>query len=329
MQEFNAESIFKIDGSQSFNECAIELFHFQTKNNQVYAEYLDRINKLNLKPTLFEEIPFLPIEFFKSKMILCGNEFETIFTSSGTEGMQSKHFVFDDKLYEEAYLKGFESFYGNPSKFTYLCLLPSYLERDGSSLITMAQGLINLSNDDRSGFFLYEHEELAKKLQQLAKENKPTILLGVSYALLDFANQYQMGFSNLIVMETGGMKGRREEITRQELHSKLQKAFNTKQVHSEYGMTELLSQAYAVENGLFQTPPWMKVLRRDSSDPLSVYSEPGSGALNIIDLANVYSCSFIATDDLGELHKHGKFTVLGRMDNSDIRGCNLLLSENM
>jgi len=249
-----------------------------------------------------------------------------VFSSSGTTGMvTSKHLVTDVSLYERSFMQGFKAFYGNIQDYTVLALLPSYLERDGSSLIYMVDHLIRESGDPQSGYFLYDHDALYAALQRQKLTNRKTLLIGVTYALLDFVEKYQIKFPGLIIMETGGMKGKRPEMLREELHNQLKEGFGVAAIHSEYGMTELLSQAYSKAEGIFACPPWMKILIRDTNDPLTILPQGRTGGLNIIDLANLNSCSFIATQDLGKTLGDGTFEVLGRFDNSDIRGCNLLV----
>jgi hypothetical protein len=269
--------------------------------------------------------PFLPISFFKTHQVVCKNfEPEAVFESSGTSlTVQSRHFVKHLSVYREAFMNAFEHFYGKPQEWCILALLPSYLERSGSSLVLMVKELIEAGGHPKSGFYLHNTDELFRQLQCLENKHQKTLLLGVTYALLDFAELYSLQCNSTVIMETGGMKGRREELTRDEIHTHLKKSFGTSVIHSEYGMTELLSQAYSKGNGIFQTPPWVKVLVRDEDDPLNIH-ETGRGAINIMDLANLYSCSFIATDDVGEVYEDGSFKILGRMDNSDIRGCSLL-----
>lgn len=321
----NIDKIFSISSGIEFEEMAIEIFKFQYQFNPVYAQYCDYL-KTDVDSVLkVSDIPFLPISFFKTHSVVCGNEHkaEKEFSSSGTTGMiTSSHFVQDISVYETSFIKGFEQFYGDIEDYIVLGLLPSYLERDGSSLIYMVDKLIELSKNSNSGFFLDDYEALLKIIAD-NKSNKKIILLGVSYALLDLVETYNPDLSSCIVMETGGMKGKRKEIPKVELHDILKKGLNVNEIHSEYGMTELLSQAYAVKNGEFKLPTWMNVLTREYNDPFS-YTNKKSGGLNIIDLANVYSCSFIATQDLGKLHSD-YFEILGRFDNSDIRGCNLLV----
>lgn len=315
---FNVNSI-------SFNEVVKESFQFQYNNNPVYRSFCEALHAERNIPSAIEAIPFLPISFFKTHRIE-STEFtpETLFESSGTsQTIQSKHYVKSLALYNEAFTRGFVRQYGLPENYCFLGLLPSYLERGHSSLVYMVQKLIEKSNHPMNGFYLNNFQELFDRLQLLEKEGQPTILIGVTFGLLDFAEQYQLPLKNTIIMETGGMKGRREEMTREQVHLQLKKSFSVETIHSEYGMTELLSQAYSKGSGIFHCPPWMKVLVRDEDDPLHI-STTGKGAINIIDLANVYSVSFIATDDVGEVFEDGSFRVLGRMDNSDIRGCSLL-----
>lgn len=306
---------------------ALEIFQFQAKNNVVYDEFLNHLHIDILSIKKIEEIPFLPIQFFKSHQVLSSNEaIQSLFLSSGTTGNeQSKHFVADLSVYEESFTKGFEHFYGAIEDYTVLALLPSYLERDGSSLIYMVNDFIQKSKNGKSGFYLNNLEELAQNLVELDKQNEKTLLIGVSFALLDLVEKHKFQLKNTIVMETGGMKGRRKELIREELHQILRYGFGVENIHSEYGMTELLSQAYSKGNGIFECPPWMKILTRDTEDALTVLPEGKSGGINIIDLANVNSCSFIATQDLGKTYPNGTFEVLGRFDNSDIRGCNLMV----
>lgn len=322
------QQIFQISNDIEFNAFALKIFHYQYANNIIYQRYVNfhftsgEIKKINH----YAQIPFLPIEFFKTHNIICDNQNpEQIFTSSGTTGQQtSKHYVADINIYDSSFLKSFERFIGKPEDFLILALLPSYLEREGSSLIYMANKLIEKSKNKSSGFYLDNYDELAKTLE--AANNQQTILLGVSFALLELAEKFNLDLSRAIIMETGGMKGRRKEMVREELHQILCAKFKTDKIYSEYGMTELLSQAYSTGHGIFNIPPWMKVLIRDTNDPKTILSEQQSGGINIIDLANVYSCSFIATQDLGKIYPDGSFEILGRFDASDIRGCNLLVS---
>jgi phenylacetate-coenzyme A ligase PaaK-like adenylate-forming protein len=327
----NIENIFTIKSEQEFRRIALDVFRFQASNNAVYKEYLLSL-KIDIESVeQLEQIPFLPVEFFKSFEITTINQTPKDpiqFTSSGTTGqITSKHFVSDSSIYQKSYLKAFELFYGNITDYCILALLPSYLEREGSSLVYMADDLIKKSKHHQSGFYLHNYDELILTLQQLQDKKQKTILLGVTYALLDVVEQFPLfrGGSNLIVMETGGMKGKRKEMIREELHNILCEGFGVKSIHSEYGMTELLSQAYSKGDGIFTTPPWMKLLIRDTNDPFTYLPFGRTGGINIIDLANIYSCSFIATQDLGKTNPNNSFEVLGRFDNSDIRGCNLLV----
>ena len=321
------KKIFNIKSEMDFTTLALEIFHFQYHKNEVYHKFVEGLGVDTGTIKNYQEIPFLPIEFFKTHKVVCGDfEPETVFQSSGTTGMAtSKHFVKDIRIYEQSLVRGFELFFGKPDEHIFLALLPSYLERAGSSLVHMADRLIQLSKDENSGFYLHDYDKLAAILAKLKKQQKKVVLLGVTYALLDLAEQFPMDFPQLILMETGGMKGKRREMVREELHSLLRTAFGVKNIYSEYGMTELLSQAYSKGRGIFSVPPWMKVLIRDVNDPLSLLPKGKSGGINVIDLTNIHSCSFIATQDLGKLHTASDFEVLGRFDNSDIRGCNLMI----
>ncbi len=322
-----SKKIFQISSEASFNKTAIEVFNFQYKNNTVYRQFCDLLHKNPKNTNIPEAIPFLPIEFFKSKKLLSSSKKpEITFTSSGTTGQKtSKHYVSDLSIYRESFLLAFESFYGKTQDLVILALLPSYLERTGSSLIYMAHALIKKSKHPESGFYLNNLEELAKTLTKLEKQGKPILLLGVSFALLDLAEKFPLTLKHTTIMETGGMKGRRKEMIREELHQILKKAFGVPEIHSEYGMTELLSQAYSTGNGTFTSPPWMKFYIRDPEDALSLLPNGRNGGINIIDLANFNSCSFIATQDLGRKINAEQVEILGRFDNSDIRGCNLLI----
>ena len=321
------DQIFNIKNDSDFKKTALEVFAHQFKNNRVYRSFCDLLYVHPSDVKTIEEIPFLPIEFFKSRKVLSSKEeIEEFFSSSGTTGnTTSKHFVTDINYYKESYLKGFQHFYGDVTNYTILALLPNYLERKGSSLIFMVDDLIRKSNDLESGFYLDNLDELAKKLQELDKANQKILLIGVSFALLDLVEKHQFNLKNTTVMETGGMKGRRKELIRNELHSILKKGFGVDKIHSEYGMTELLSQAYSKGNGVFETPPWMKIVIRDTEDALTILPKNKNGGINVIDLANYNSCSFIATQDLGKVYKDNTFEVIGRFDNSDIRGCNLMV----
>ena len=318
--------IFNLKTASQFEELALKVFRFQFKDNTVYRSFCDLLYKHPADVKTISDIPFLPIQFFKShKVISTNNEVKKIFTSSGTTGSTtSKHLVTDLKLYEESYLKGFNHFYGNIEDYVVLALLPSYLEREGSSLIYMVNDLIIKSKQPESGFYLDNLKDIAETLNQLEARGQKTLLIGVSFALLDLVEQFQFKLKHTIVMETGGMKGRRKEIIREELHHILQSGFGVSQIHSEYGMTELLSQAYSHGNGVFECPTWMKILTRDTEDALQIQKPNKTGGINIIDLANINSCSFIATQDLGKVSDNGQFEIIGRFDNSDIRGCNLM-----
>lgn len=313
---------------------AIELFHFQYENNNIYQRYVDSINVDPQCVDSVTKIPFLPIQFFKTEIIKT-TEFdaEAVFESSGTTLTgNSKHYVKNLDLYKNSFKKCFGLFYGPPNEWCILGLLPSYLERKNSSLIVMTNELIKASEHPLSGFYLDDHEKLRNTLLHNEILQQPTLLIGVTFALLDFAEKHTMHLSNTIILETGGMKGRREEITREEVHEKLQKNLGVRKIHSEYGMTELLSQAYSRGKGIFKCPPWMKILVREEDDPflikkIPVHSDkPETGLINIIDLANIYSCAFIATDDIGKLYHNGSFEVMGRNDNTDLRGCSLLVT---
>lgn len=321
------DRLFAIQTEDEFNQTAIGVFHYQYLNNAVYRQFVDTLGRDARSVTHYRDIPFLPVEFFKSKTVLCGDDqHEECFTSSATTGQTvSKHFVKYLDVYETSFLKAFELFYGNPDQYCILALLPHYLEREGSSLVYMADALIRRSGHAQSGFFLHDHEALINTIEDLRNKKQKTILLGVTYALLDLAERQVPLGKDFIVMETGGMKGRRKELVKEELYAILKPALQVDAIHSEYGMTELLSQAYSKGAGLFSCPPWMKILTRDANDPFSYTAGGKSGGINVIDLANLYSCSFIATKDLGKIHPDGTFEVLGRFDNSDIRGCNLMV----
>lgn len=327
MDSNNIQQIFSISSKAEFEDLALEIFRFQYNNNQVYGRYCDHLKISPTKVSRLLEIPFLPISFFKTHHVVSTNQKpQTVFESSGTtQSTVSKHFVPEIGLYEKSFLKGFSTFYGPVEEYCILALLPSYLEREGSSLIYMVNELILRSGHPHSGFYLNNLAELHQKLMELEQKGAKTLLIGVSFALLDLAEQYPLPLQHTIIMETGGMKGRRKELIREELHAVLKKAFDVPQIHSEYGMTELLSQAYSKGDGLFRTPSWMKVLTRDTEDPLSMQSVAKTGGVNVIDLANVYSCSFLATQDLGKTYADGSFEILGRFDSSDIRGCNLMV----
>ncbi len=319
----------------NFEELALQIFHYQYLYNTIYQAYC---NLLNINPTditKLEKIPFLPIQFFKSKQIKT-TEFkeEIIFESSGTTGsINSKHFVKEKKLYEESYLNGFRNFYGSEKDYCIIGLLPSYLERQNSSLVYMVDDLIKKSAHPSSGFYLYDYQKLDAVLKENEFNNQKTILIGVTYALLDFAEQFPIKLEHTIIMETGGMKGRRDELTRSQVHKILSENFGLENIHSEYGMTELLSQAYSKEKGIFYSSNTLKISLRSEDDPLEILTTLPenkkfiTGGINIIDLANLYSCSFIATDDAGKLFADGSFEIMGRLENSDIRGCGLMIAE--
>lgn len=333
------EKIFSISTDIEFEQLALSIFNFQAVGNPVYASFLAglKINPAHINS--MAQIPFLPIEFFKSHKVVveADGEYQVsgksenkeeekksiCFTSSGA--IQSKHFVTDVSIYENSYLKGFDYFYGDVEQYCVLALLPNYLERDGSSLIYMAEDLIKSSKHPRSGFYLHNYDELISLLKQLDSENQKTILLGVTYALLDLIDIEKLSLKNTIIMETGGMKGKRKEMVREELHAVLCEGLGVEVIHSEYGMTELLSQSYSKGDGIFVCPPWMKIMIRAANDPFNFEPNGKSGGINVIDLANINSCSFIATQDLGKLYPDNSFEVLGRFDNSDVRGCNLLV----
>jgi phenylacetate-coenzyme A ligase PaaK-like adenylate-forming protein len=320
--------LFAVSNQDDFNKAALEVFNYQRDNNPVYGAFTHSLGKGRSSARTLEELTFLPVEFFRNhKVITGGLEEETIFESSGTTGVTTgRHYVCDLGLYEESFMKTFRLFYGDPEEYMIAALLPSYIERAGSSLVYMADRLIKTSRHRLSGFYKGNPSELLRALDTAKKERGKVLLLGVSFALLDLAEEFSPDLSGVTVMETGGMKGRRKEITREELHKSLREKFNVQNIHSEYGMTELLSQAYSPGDGLFHCPPWMKIIIRDPHDPLTIHTEVGrTGGINIIDLANMNSCSFIATGDLGRLHDDGGFEVIGRLDNSDIRGCNLLI----
>lgn len=321
------KDIFSISTAGEFEEKSLQVFEFQYFNNPVYKHFCDLLGRSPAQVDKLEKIPFLPIEFFKSHKITSSEASEEIiFTSSGTTGqVKSKHFVTDLAIYEESFRRAFTNFYGSVENYAVLALLPSYLERKGSSLIYMVDDLIKKSKNPASGFYLHDLEALAQKLNELEQKQQKVLLIGVSFALLDLAEKFPLNLKHTVVMETGGMKGRRKEMIRAELHEILKQGLGVENIHSEYGMTELLSQAFAVKNGIFECPPWMKLLIRDPEDALTLLPDGKSGGINVIDLANFNSCSFIATQDLGKNLGAGKTEILGRFDNSDIRGCNLMV----
>ncbi len=323
----NSHDIFTISSQKQFEKIALKVFRYQYENNLVYQEFCDylKVEKHSVKS--LSQIPFLPIQFFKSHAVVSNQEaIQETFTSSGTTGMiTSKHLVTDVSLYEQSYRLAFSEFYGNIEDYAVLALLPSYLERTGSSLIYMVKDLIERSNNEHSGFYLNNHDELLSKLLELDRSGQNVLLIGVTYALLDLIEQQNFHLKNTIIMETGGMKGKRKEMIREELHDVLSKGFGVSSIHSEYGMTELLSQAYSLGEGVFECPAWMHILIRDTEDALTYVADGKTGGVNVIDLANINSCSFIATQDLGKKQPNNSFEILGRFDHSDIRGCNLMV----
>ncbi|MBL0308718.1 MAG: acyl transferase [Bacteroidetes bacterium] len=320
------DRIFAVD-EFSFETLAIELFAYQYRQVSMYRAFCDSFKKKPENVRTLADIPFIPIDFFKRHRLLAGEMADQkIFESSSTtDTVPSCHYVADLTVYEESFLKGFAQFYGTLQDYIILALLPSYLERETSSLVYMVKQLMEIGRNKESGFYLHDFEKLKSTLEQLKQQNKKVILWGVTFALLDFVEKYATHFPKLIVMETGGMKGRRKEITRLEVHQILRRAFGVDKIHSEYGMTELLSQAYSLGDGRFNTPPWMKILVRDMDDPLGIGIRGSAGALNVVDLANIYSCSFIATGDTGIVYDDGSFEVTGRMDYTEVRGCNLMV----
>ena len=321
------KDIFNITSDAQFKAVALEVFRFQFENNSIYRSFCDLLYVNPSDVSELHQIPYLPIQFFKSHAVLSSKApIKTTFTSSGTTGqVTSKHHVTDLSVYEASFKKGFDHFYGNIEDYTVLALLPNYLEREGSSLVYMVDHLIKDSNKPKSGFYLNNLEELKDTLIALNTAGEKVLLIGVSFALLDLIEAHTFSLNNTIIMETGGMKGRRKELIRQELHTVLKQGFGVDAIHSEYGMTELLSQAYSKGHGVFNCPPWMKLLIRDTEDALTVFDSPKTGGINVIDLANINSCSFIATQDLGKTYANRDFEIIGRFDNSDIRGCNLMV----
>jgi len=314
-----------INSDSEFEAMSLKLFHYQMENNPIYAPYAALLLKGEAPANIYE-IPFLPIQFFKQEQIICqGKGVEEVFLSSGTTGEQSKHLVADLSLYKKSYLQAFQQFYGDIQDYCILALLPSYQEKDGSSLIYMVDDLITKSKHPKSGFYLNNLTELSNTIKELENKGQKTILFGVTYALLDLAAQHPQHLKHTLVMETGGMKGKQKELLKEEIHQLLGEAFLTKNIHSEYGMTELLSQSYSKGENIFKSPPWMKILIRDVNDPLSIMGDNKKGGINVIDLANIHSCPFVATQDLGCAFEDGTFSVLGRFSNADVRGCNLLI----
>jgi hypothetical protein len=314
----------------NFNSISLEVFQFQYQNNAIYRQYCNSLKIDSQKIISIQQIPFLPIQFFKTHKITTTDfEAEVIFESSGTtQTINSKHLVKDISLYKKSFNEAFRLFYGDPADWCIVALLPSYLERNNSSLVMMADSLIKQSSHQQTGLYLNEWKQLLNTLTELEKQQQKTLLIGVTFALIDFAELCSFPLHHTVIMETGGMKGRREEMTRERVHEILSNSFQLKKIHSEYGMTELLSQAYSKGDGIFNCPPWMKILLREEDDPFAIHAADAtktiSGAINVIDLANIYSCSFIATEDAGKLYPDSSFEVLGRLDNTDIRGCSLL-----
>lgn len=325
MLPIDINNIFSVNES-SFVDLCNTVFQFQYQYNSIYRKWVDLIDALPSERKIPQKIPALPISFFKEQQVITGNwQEQKIFESSGTTGMvTSRHYVRDLAIYEQSFIQGFERQYGSIQNWCVLALLPAYLERENSSLVYMANKMIEISSHSDSGFYLYNYDELAKKLKELEVKGQPTLLLGVTFALLDFSAQFPLHLKHTIVMETGGMKGRGRELTRKELHETLIRRLGLRDIHAEYGMTELLSQAYSSGNGRYYCPPWMKVFVRKEDDPFELLLE-GTGLIQIVDLANIYSCSFIATQDIGKIYADGSFEVLGRMDHADMRGCSLLV----
>ena len=318
---------YKIKSEDAFEKFCFKLLYKHYESNSTYRSYCDLINRPPSIIKSVKEIPFLPVSFFKTHSVKTFNEkSKIIFKSSGTTNNKpSKHFLKDTTNYKKSFSKSFELFYGRPSDWVILALLPGYIENTESSLIYMITDLIKQSDSDSSGFYLDDFDKLHKTLLELESKKQKTILIGVSFALLNFIEKNKIKLKHTIIIETGGMKGKRKELIRTELHKTLCNGFGVKSIHSEYGMTELLSQAYSVKNGLFKCPPWMRVLSREIDDPLLLCKDEQAGGLNIIDLANSYSCPFIATDDIGKVYSNGYFEVLGRFDQAEIRGCNLMV----
>lgn len=322
------QKVFGIHNEKEFASIALEVYNFQFSNNPLYQQFCKAVHKTPETVQQLSGIPFLPISFFKTHVIKTTDfNFQTVFKSSGTTGSAtSMHYVKDVDLYIKSFSEGFQKFYGSPKNYCIIGLLPSYLERENSSLVFMADHLVKESGHKKSGFYLYEFDKLDQTIKELEAAGQKTIVIGVTYALLEFGKTFPQKLSSTIIMETGGMKGRGKEMTKGELYAEFKTLFGVQHIHSEYGMTELLSQAYSI-NGRFFTPPWMKIFLRDETDPFKIFNshQSASGAINVIDLANLYSCSFIATDDIGKTQTDGSFEVLGRMDSSDIRGCSLLV----
>ncbi|MDR2361502.1 MAG: acyltransferase [Prevotellaceae bacterium] len=332
MSGYPLDSLFAVRTPEAFQRRCMAVFHRQAEHCAVYRTYMDLLDLHPSQVCSLHEIPFLPISFFKTHTVISGasDAAQAVFSSSGTTGAQpSQHHVLDLRVYRRSFSDGFTLFYGSPSDYTILALLPSYLERQGSSLVYMVEHLMRQSGCPDNGFFMHDFAALSRSLHNLQQRGQRTILIGVTYALLDFAEQYPCDFPALTVMETGGMKGKRDELLRDELHRRLCSGFGVTKIHSEYGMTELLSQAYSAGDGLFHSPPWMQVCIRDRYDPFAPAPDGVTGGVNIIDLANIYSCAFIETQDLGRRHADGTFEITGRYEQSDLRGCNLMYTEEV
>ncbi|GAB4207744.1 MAG: acyltransferase [Bacteroidia bacterium] len=337
---FHPDEIFKIptpteyenSANGIFNDYALKVFFYQYKHNPVYKSFVDYLYKQdnrkiqNIKH--YTEIPFLPIEFFKTHTVTCFplHPQTRYFESSGTTRQHlSKHYIYDEAIYQTSIFKAFERFYGNPQQYLFIFLLPNENERPHSSLVYMAQYLLSFSKYQESGFYLNKMPEAVEVMKKYNQKDIPIFILGISYALMDFADlNVQLNNNNIIVMETGGMKGKREELPKKIFHNYLKNKLGISKIHSEYGMTELFSQAYSKRDSIFETPPWMKILVREPDDPMTLHHKNKQGLINVIDLANIHTCSFIATSDIGKLYENGQFEILGRSDFSDIRGCNLM-----
>lgn len=328
MKSLFLQQVFDIKDDDSFNELALKIFRYQYAGNKIYRSFVDHLKVNAGRINRLEQIPFLPIEFFKSQPVLTGSYTPAgYFESSGTtQATKSRHYFADLAMYEKSFLRGFERFYGSLENFNILALLPSYLQQKHSSLVYMVSKLIEESGKKESGFYLDNYAALTEKLDTLHHAGQPVILMGVTYALLDLIENYDVNHTRPVVVETGGMKGRRPEMVREELHHRLSAGFGVEKIHSEYGMTELFSQAWSAGDGIFNAPPWMKIMIREVNDPLSIAATGKTGGINVIDLANQHSCCFIATRDLGRIHGDGSFEVLGRFNHADVRGCNLLVN---
>lgn len=327
LPQMNQNNLIRSYSNSEFEKTAIEIFKYQAKNTLVYKEYLNHIQCPIKEVHKLEQIPFLPISFFKTHQIIHqAKQSQLTFLSSGTTDFnRSKHLIASPQLYEMSFEKGFELFFGNIQDYTILALLPSYMEQQNSSLIYMMNQLIQKTGKQESGFYLHNYQELLEKIEILDKKGEKTLLVGVTYALLDLLEIKSFQLKNTIIMETGGMKGRRKEMIKKDLHHNLKKGFGVEKIYSEYGMTELQSQAYAMGDTLFTPTPWMKIMIREVEDPFTFLSHEKTGGMNVIDFANLFSCSFIETQDLGKTYANGTFEVLGRYDHSDIRGCNLMI----